>query len=188
MMDALFDPAGLEALRHDMRRRFAKYSHTGVFWKIRFYFSQPQYRALFWHRLAAAARPGVLRRIFNWLHQRASLKSGLEILTPRFGGGVIMPHWGRIVLNAEEIGEDLYVFHNVTIGNDYRTGRPTLGRNIFIGTGSVLMGRISIGDNVIIGACSLVNADVPANSLVAGNPARVVRSIAPDEIQQMIGY
>jgi len=182
------DPNPMESLRRDLRRRFAKYADKGTFWRARFYFSQPQYRTLFFHRMTGATRFGFLRAIFQWLYHRSSLRSGLEILTPRLGGGVIMPHWGRIILNAEEIGEDLYVFHHVTIGNDYRTGRPRLGRNVFIGAGAVLMGKISIGDNVIIGAGSVVISDIPANSLAAGNPAKVIRAIAPDEIRKMIGY
>lgn len=99
-----------------------------------------------------------------------------------------MPHLGRIILNADNIGENLYVFHNVTIGNDYTTGKPEIGDNVFIGTNSVVLGDIKIGSNVIIGACSFVNTDVPSNSLVVGNPAKVIRKIDDEYISRMIGY
>lgn len=125
---------------------------------------------------------------FRRLYLRSARRTGLEILTPSLGGGVIMPHWGRIILNAESIGDDLYVFHNVTIGNDYRTGRPVIGSDVFIGTGATLVGGITVGDHVVVAAGSVVVKDVPSCSLVAGNPARVARSIPPDEIRQLIGY
>lgn len=99
-----------------------------------------------------------------------------------------MPHWGRIILNAKRIGDDLYVFHNVTVGNDYVSGVPTIGNNVFIGTNSVILGDITVGDNVVIGAGSFVNSDIPSNSLAAGNPARVIRPIEDNFISNMIGY
>ncbi len=179
----LFPPA----LRADVDRRLKKSHDRSWWWKLRFYLGHPQYRTLVWYRLVEA-NPGLLRRFCEDIHRRSALRSGLEILTPRLGGGVIMPHWGRIVLNAEEIGENLYVFHNVTIGHEYRTGRPRIGKNVFLGTGAIVLGAISIGDNVIIGAGSLVNTDIPSNSLAAGNPAKIIRAIEPDEIQRMIGY
>jgi len=175
------------ALRADMDRRLQKYQDRPWSWKLSFYLGHPQYRTLLWYRLYEANQ-GLLQRFCGTLYRRSAIRSGLEILTPRLGGGVIMPHWGRIVLNAGEIGENLYVFHNVTIGHDYRTGRPRLGNNVFLGTGAILLGAISVGDNVIIGAGSLVNTDIPSNSLAVGNPAKVIRPIAPDEIQRMIGY
>jgi serine O-acetyltransferase len=129
-----------------------------------------------------------LKWVFWRLYLANSQVSGLEILTKNLGGGVILPHWGRILLNAEEIGSDLYCFHNVTIGNDYKTGIPKIGNNVFIGTGSVILGKITIGDNVVIGANSFVNSDIPANSLVVGNPAKIIKQISDDYINMMIGY
>ena len=99
-----------------------------------------------------------------------------------------MPHWGRIILNARSIGENLYVFHNVTLGNDYRTGTPAIGNNVFIGTGAVILGGIEVGDNVLIGAGSVVLQSIPPDSLVAGNPAQVIRALEPGEIKQLVGY
>jgi acetyltransferase-like isoleucine patch superfamily enzyme len=46
-----------------------------------------------------------------------------------------------------------------------------------IGSGSTILSNISIGENAIVGAGSVVTKDVPANSIVAGNPARVLRQI-----------
>lgn len=178
----------LDPLRHDLARRFAKYEDKPLSWKLKYYYTTPQYRTLLYYRLYSSARFGGLRALFRVLYRRHSSRTGIEFLTPLLGGGVIMPHWGRIILNADRIGDNLYIFHNVTVGNDYRSGKPTIGSNVFIGTGTVVLGQITVGDNVVIGACSFVNEDVPSNSLVAGNPAKVVKAIGPDYIRAMIGY
>ena len=54
---------------------------------------------------------------------------------------------------------------------------PVIGDNVSIGSGSVVVGAINIGDNVRIGSNSYVNKDVPSNSIVAGIPAKVIKSI-----------
>jgi maltose O-acetyltransferase len=55
-----------------------------------------------------------------------------------------------------------------------RIGPVTIGSNVFVGAGSVILPNVTIGDNVIIGANSTVTKDIPANTVVAGNPARHV--------------
>jgi len=178
----------LAELKTDLKRRSIKFAKQGqlAFW--RFYWSNKQYRTLLFYRLALSMRFKILKWFFWKLYLTTSQLSGLEILTPKLGGGVILPHWGRIILNAEEIGENLYCFHHVTIGNDYQTGIPKIGKNVFIGAGAIIVGKITIGDNVVIGAASLVNTNIPSNSLVAGNPARVIRQIEADYIKDMLGY
>lgn len=99
-----------------------------------------------------------------------------------------MPHWGRILIDAESVGNDLYVLHNVTVGTDYDTGRPVIGNDVFIGTGAIVIGNVRIGDHVVIAAASLVREDIPSCSLVAGNPARIIRSITPDHVRLMTHY
>jgi len=129
-----------------------------------------------------------MRAIFSWLYERSARSSGIEINCANVGGGVIMPHWGRIILNATRIGSDLYVFHNVTVGNDYRTGTPSLGDQVFIGVGAIVLGQITIGSRVVIAAGSVVVDDVPDDCVVAGNPARVIREATPEYLKLMIGY
>lgn len=52
-----------------------------------------------------------------------------------------------------------------------------IGNNVFIGMNSIIMQGVTIGSNVIIGANSVVNKDVPSNTVIAGNPARVISNI-----------
>ncbi|QWG87090.1 acyltransferase [Bacillus mycoides] len=57
------------------------------------------------------------------------------------------------------------------------SGKVVIGNNVFIGMNSTVLKGVSIGNNVIIGANSLVNKNIPDNSVVAGNPCRVIMSV-----------
>lgn len=58
-----------------------------------------------------------------------------------------------------------------------KIGKVHIGKNCFIGTGSIVLCNVNIGDNCIIGAGSVVSKDIPDNSVAAGNPAKVICSI-----------
>lgn len=93
------------------------------------------------------------------------------------GPGFHICHVGNIYLGPHRIGENCTVTHNVTIGVGLAEGegrRATIGDNVWIGTGSVIVGDITVGDGATISAGSIVTRDVPAECLVAGNPARVI--------------
>jgi serine O-acetyltransferase len=174
-------------LRRDFERFFHMFRNDGKFSCARRYFSAPQYKALIYYRLCRIYSFPGLRSVLHWNYRRHALRSGVELGCP-VGGGLIIPHWGSIKLNAVSIGCDAYILHNVTIGDDFSTGMPTVGDNVFIGTGSTIAGGITIGDNVVIGAMSYVNENVPSNTIVAGIPARHIRDINADHIHQMTGY
>jgi len=58
-----------------------------------------------------------------------------------------------------------------------RTAPVTIGRNVWIGRGAVLLPGVTIGDHAVVAAGAIVTKDVPAAAVVAGNPARVVRDL-----------
>lgn len=92
-------------------------------------------------------------------------------------GFFLTPHIGPVVIGPVKIGKNCNISHSVTIGRAYRkgrAGRPTIGDYVWIGAGSVLVGEISIGSNVLIAPNSFVNFDVPGNSLVIGNPGKII--------------
>ena len=107
--------------------------------------------------------------------------TGIEIHPgAKIGRGFFIDHgMGVVIGETAEIGDNCMIYHNVTLGG---TGKhqgkrhPTLGDNVMIGTGSILLGPIKIGSNAKIGANTfIVNKDVPGNCTVVGTPARIVR-------------
>ena len=90
------------------------------------------------------------------------------------GRGLIIYHYSGIVINGNVvIGENCVIRQGVTIGNkNFENDVPTLGDNVDIGAGAVIIGRIKIGNNVKIGANAVVLKDVPDNHIAVGNPAR----------------
>ena len=95
-------------------------------------------------------------------------------INTKLGGGILTGHPYSTILNANSIGNDFYVNHLVTIG-EINGKRPTIGNNVSIYTGAIVIGDITIGDNCSIGAGSVVVKSIPSNCVVAGNPAKIIR-------------
>lgn len=79
------------------------------------------------------------------------------------------------------IGEKVIIGQGVTIGRQLDPdGVPVIGSNVYISAGARILGGVKVGNNVIVGANSVVIRDVPSNTIVAGVPARVIRSVDGD--------
>ena len=107
----------------------------------------------------------------------------LELPKSSFDMKIRLPHPYNIIVNEKsKIGYNCTIFHNVTIGGQREfgsiPGAPIIGNNVIIFPNSVIIGKVSVGDNVIIGAGSIVTKDVPENSVIAGNPARFIKKIS----------
>jgi len=135
-----------------------------------------------------------LYRIAHFLHTRFPLPiiprllsvisrfwAGVEIHPgARIGKNFFIDHGTGVVIGETvEIGDNCVMFHNVTLGGTgkHRGKRhPTIGNNVFIGTGATLLGPITVGDNAKIGANSfIVMHEVPDNCTVIGTPGRIVK-------------
>lgn len=89
----------------------------------------------------------------------------------KIGKGTIIPHSVGIVIHQYSIiGEDCVIYQNVTIGN---ANGPKIGSGVIIGSGACILGDITIGDNVKIGANAVVLQNVPNNVTVVGIPAKI---------------
>jgi serine O-acetyltransferase len=85
---------------------------------------------------------------------------------------------GVVIGETAEIGDDVLLYQGVTLGGtggEKGKRHPTLGNRVVVGTGAKILGNIRIGDNVKVGAGSVVVHSVPDNSTVVGVPGRVVR-------------
>jgi len=127
----------------------------------------------------------VRRRIplLNVLIQRfVEIFTGISIPpTAYIGKGLLIEHFGGIVVNASsEIGEFCTFSHNVTVGNKIPGGAsPRIGDNVYICVGAKILGDITVGNNCIIGANAVVLKSIPKNAVVAGVPAKVIRTFDP---------
>lgn len=106
--------------------------------------------------------------------------TGIEIHpAATIGQGFFIDHgMGVVIGETAEIGDYVTLFQGVTLGG---TGKergkrhPTLGNHVVVGAGAKILGGIRIGDNVKVGANSVVLKSVPPNSTVIGVPARVIK-------------
>lgn len=101
-----------------------------------------------------------------------SVQIGERFHLMHFGLGVVIHPY-------TVIGNDVWLYQNVTIGVKHHADyfKLTIGDNVFIGAGAKILGvgEMKIGENAVIGANSVVLNSVPANAVVVGNPARIVK-------------
>lgn len=106
------------------------------------------------------------------------IKYGFQIYPEtQIGEGFYLGHWGSLVINPKTIiGKNCNIAQGVTIGQQNRgknEGYPVIGNEVWIGPNAVIVGKINIGNNVLIAPNAYVNFDIPDNSVVTGNPAKV---------------
>ena len=116
----------------------------------------------------------------RYISEKAKRKTGIEIHPgATIGKSLFIDHgFGVVIGETAVIGDNVVMFHGVTLGG---TGKekgkrhPTIGNNVFIGSGAKILGNIVIGDNVKIGANAVVLKDVKANTTVVGIPGKIVK-------------
>lgn len=131
-----------------------------------------QIRYIYWLR-SYEKSPSKLKRIILFKYAR---KFGLEISpAATIGKELYLGHPYNITVGAEVvIGEHVSLHKGCTIGRENRgkrEGSPTIGDFVWIGINATIVGKISIGNDVLISPNSFVNCDVPDHSVVFGNPA-----------------
>lgn len=135
--------------------------------------------AIWSYRLAHRmwAKPA-LRGVARILSQLTRLCTGIEIHPgATIGRRFFIDHgMGVVIGETAEIGEDVMVYHGVTLGGRSLTHgkrHPTIGDRVTIGAGAKVLGPLRIGDDSAIGANAVVTRDVPPNSIATGIPAVV---------------
>jgi len=135
----------------------------------------------------------VLFRLANWLQRRgwnriaflvaatSLAKTGADIVPcAKIGPGFVIKHPVGVVIGSGcSIGRNFTVLQGVTLGEKYSSdGKheyPIIGDNVTVCAGSMILGKVRVGDNAVIGANSVVLRNVPQNCVVAGMPARIIR-------------
>ena len=147
----------------------------------------PGFHAILLHRLA--------HKLYGWrvplaprvISQTGRFLTGIEIHPgATIGRRFFIDHgMGVVIGETAEIGDDVLLYQGVTLGgtgNEKGKRHPTLGNRVVVGSGAKVLGNIKIGDNVKIGAGSVVVHSVPDNSTVVGIPGRVVRTRTEDGV------
>lgn len=131
-------------------------------------------------------RSRLLTVLFGIFHQMVFVVTSIEISSSaHIGPGLWLPHGGNIIIGAVHAGSNCNIFQGVTVGDGESTAvapepgaswlhLPTLGNRVWVGPGAVVVGRITLGDDAVVSANSLVTRDVPPRGVMLGVPARLV--------------
>ena len=152
-------------------------------WEI--FFAYPGFHARQFHRLS--------HTLWNWhwpffprfVSHLGRFFTGIEIHPgAKIGEGFFIDHgMGVVIGETSEIGENVAIYQGVTLGGTSllkKKRHPTLGNNVVVGAGSIIIGAITIGEGAKVGAGSVVVTPVPPHVTVVGVPGRVVEVRNPD--------
>jgi serine O-acetyltransferase len=152
----------------DTRRWIDVYKlHYGISSGFIFLLSHyPEFRNLFYYRA------GSVSVLLNILCRKMA---SLYITTETVGEGLFIQHGFATVIAAHSIGKNCWINQQVTIGFSNTNDCPVIADNVTINAGAKVIGGISIGENSVIGANAVVVKNVPANCVVVGVPAYIIK-------------
>lgn len=147
--------------------------------KIRYFFFTPGYRYIYLMRRTAQASNIISKLFWRFLMRQCMLRTGIQIPPEtKIAPGFRIVHFGQIVINPSTIiGKNFNIYQGCLIGNSLgkNTGVPKIGDNVVMNANSVIVGKCNIGNNVLIAPGAFVNFDVPDNSIIIGNPGKIIR-------------
>lgn len=154
--------------------------------KIEVFLLYPTIHALIAYRIAHYFYTKKLFFLARFISQISRFFTGIEIHPgAKIGRGLVIDHgMGVVIGETAEIGDDVLLYHGVTLGGtgkDKGKRHPTLGNNVVIGAGAKVLGPIYIGSNSKIGANSVVLKDVPEGATAVGIPAKNIIKIKEEK-------
>jgi len=160
-----------EQVRADLR------AHGGD-WGAQGFWAMAVYRFGRWRY---TVRPAGLRKalslVYKILFKIVQVVAGIELpCEVTLGRNFVIDHSGGVVVSGYAVfGDDCRIRNGVVVGlsNTENPTAPVIGNNVDIGTGAKVLGPITVGDNVLIGANAVVIRDVPSDSIAVGVPAVV---------------
>lgn len=132
----------------------------------------PEFRYQFYYRLRNHSK--ILRLILKPLKLVNSLN--LYINCSDIGGGLFIEHGFATVISCKKIGRNFWINQQVTIGFSDSVKSPTIGDNVAVKAGAKVIGGITVGNDVIVGANAVIVKDIPSHSIVVGVPARIIKT------------
>ena len=165
-----------KTLHSDLRRKAEWYDLPDGFKSIlRMVFSDGSFSQII-YRAMRFCQTHSLKPIAYLLYRMNVILYGAVIgRGAQFGEGFVLLHTVGIVVNSEvSAGKNLTIENGVTIGAE-KGESPTLGDNVFIGSGAKIIGKVKIGSDVKIGANAVVLKDLPDGATAVGIPARIVK-------------
>lgn len=128
------------------------------------------------HQMKLPVFKQILQVICLFWQKIIEITTGISIpASAQIGHSFYIGHFGGIILNSKTIiGFNCNISQGTTIGvsgTDENRGVPIIGDNVYVGANTVIAGKINIGNDVLIGACSLMHKDAAANSVWLGVPA-----------------
>ena len=153
----------------------------------------PSVKAIFFHRIANFFCLAKFDLIARMISQFSRFLTGIEIHPKaKIGKNLFIDHgMGVVIGETSEIGDNVTIYHGVTLGgispsidSDKQRNvkrHPTLKNNVVVGSGAQILGPISIGENAKVGANAVVTKDVPDNAVMVGMPAKNVGTISPSD-------
>lgn len=148
--------------------------------KLEIFLLYPGVHAVIRHRIAHFFYQHKLFFLARLISQWSRKRTGIEIHPgAKIGRRFVIDHgMGIVIGETAEIGDDVLLYHGVTLGGtgkDRGKRHPTIGNNVLIGCGAKVLGPFKVGDGARIAANSVVLSEVPENATVVGVPARVTR-------------
>ena len=161
--------------------------------KLSVILTYPGVKAVLFHQVAhffCVAKFDLVARIIS---QFSRFLTGIEIHPKaKIGKNLFIDHgMGVVIGETSEIGDNVTIYHMVTLGgispsidsNDQRNVKrhPTLKNNVVVGSGAQVLGSVVVGENAKIGANAVVTKDVPENAIMVGIPAKNIGTASSDK-------
>ena len=166
-----------EIIKSDLYRYVGK-TNSSLLVQLRYFFFTPGFRYIYFFRKGSLARRRIIRLLWHFFMRMCMYRTGIQIpLGTRIGEGFRIVHFGHIVINPNtKIGKNFNISQGCLIGNSQgkHAGTPIIGDNVCMNANSIIIGGVSIGNNVLIAPGVFINFDVPDNSIVIGNPGKIV--------------